>query len=69
MTTFFIIVLYAAVVVLAFIVEHTLNEMQENIDLIANKHNMLCKLVKEICESLNEAGIPAPEVRTDSNEE
>lgn len=41
-----------------------INTLSYSFDLFVKHHNALCDVVKEICDSLNAAGIPAPKTET-----
>lgn len=64
METTIIIMLAIAVVAQGIISNRAIDNLSEDIDHMADCHNRLCELVKEVCDSLNESGIPAPEVNS-----
>lgn len=69
--TTLLIVLIAATAVLVvnvLIVNQAINILSKDIDNIADCHNLLASVVKDICDSLNGCGIPAPEIKPKSEE-
>lgn len=62
--TISIIILTAAIATTGLLLHQAIKDIYEDMDRLGECHNRLCELAKEICDSLNESGIPAPEIRT-----
>lgn len=65
--TFMLMILYAVVALLSFLCNKAFKALSEEFERLAACHNRLCELTRSICESLNKAGIGAPQERKTNN--